>query len=121
MGMFQWTWGRGANIDYEEPVGDLNTGKTMFPDSRLGKFINWCDANNLPYESCLSQLEFLWAVDMDDQAWGASSYCGLAGWNYLYAPAIGIDCFCGGTSVCHGSKDERRPGFNHLAYGTDCC
>ena len=65
MGMFQWTWDRGHLP--EEPEPDLNIGRQRFPTSRLATYLNWCDANSRPYESCASQLDYLWEVDLYSQ------------------------------------------------------
>ena len=67
MGMFQWTWDRG-HLD-EPSVSDLTEGRSMYPDSRLAKYLDWCDANGRGYESCASQLDYLWEHDLDDQSW----------------------------------------------------
>ena len=72
MGMFQWTWDRGHL--YEEPEPDLNIGRQKFPNSRLATYLNWCDTNGRPYESCASQLDYLWEVDLN--SWEHVLYTG---------------------------------------------
>ena len=67
MGIFQWTWDRGEFIDTEDPEPDLEIGRQKFPNSRLASYLNWCDSKGLAYESCYSQLTYLWEVDLNSQ------------------------------------------------------
>lgn len=67
MGMFQWTWDVGDKIDTIPPTADLNEGRQKYPDSRLASYLNWCDQNGKMVESCASQLEYYWDVDLHSQ------------------------------------------------------
>lgn len=65
LGMFQWTWEKAS---WEDSEPDLELGRLKFPNSRLSKYLSWCDIKHRPYESCSSQLDYLWEVDLKSTA-----------------------------------------------------
>lgn len=68
-GIFQLTWD-----DASAMVSNLELGRQLYPNSRLAKYLTWCETNNMEKESCISELEYMWQVDLDDQQ--ASAYKG---------------------------------------------
>lgn len=70
MGMFQWTWDGGRADSLEQGMQD-------YPDSRLAKYLTWCQTNNREAQNCLSQLDYFWEVDLDEQAYFAQKKAGI--------------------------------------------
>lgn len=66
MGLFLYDW-----ETEEETTGDLKTERAKYPDSRLTKYLDWCDHRGYSYESAGSQLEYFWTVDKLERQWGA--------------------------------------------------
>ena len=84
MGIFQWTWDS-AGENLPDSSLDINEyfkqGSQMHPDSRLAKYIKWCDEKGKPYESTASELDYFWEVDKDAQNYFADYYAGIPNWN----------------------------------------
>ena len=64
----------------DETSGDLKTDRQKYPNSRLAKYLDWCDKKGYTYESSGSQLEYFWEVDRTERLWAAQS-AELSGWS----------------------------------------
>lgn len=74
-GMFQLTYDNGKGYKYP----NYQEGRKIYRDSRLARYLDWCDKNGLQYESNINQLVFAHEVDMKDQQYYAKLQ-GLGSW-----------------------------------------
>ena len=82
MGIFQWTWdtGQGGVDTSLEKDAYFKKGKEQYPESRLAKYLKWCDENKKTYESSASELGYFWDKDKEDNKYFAKLKAGIDSW-----------------------------------------